>query len=74
MILGAHQREDVYLDRRDRNVQGYSYLEGKRVRRKLCSFKDAGLDESGNPIKEGPREEKRRGAYFRVVFGARRLT
>lgn len=58
---GHYQREKVFIDRgRHKAVRGYFYVGGRRIRRKLCTFAEAGLDANGNPIRDTAREEKRR--------------
>lgn len=65
MNPGRFQRARLYIDRRDRNVLGYFYVNGERLRRKLCSFAEAGLGPAGNPISDTARENAKRARLYR---------
>ena len=53
------QRRFVFYDIRYKAMRGYFYIDGKRVRRFLCTFEQAGLDDSGNSIDKSVRAAKR---------------
>ena len=58
------QRDFYQLEHRRQQVTGYFYLSGKRIRRRLCSFEQAGLDETGEPIDKSARGAKKRAAVL----------
>jgi len=53
------QRELFRKDIARQVITGIFYINGKRVRKKLASLKEAGYGPDGNPLKAGKREEER---------------
>lgn len=55
----SRQRTHTRYDYKRHHILGVYYINGKRIRRALISFEKAGLDDSGNQIKPGPKEAAR---------------
>lgn len=58
------QRELWNYNKARRIVQGSFYANGRRVRRKIANFKEAGLDQSGKPFRHGRDEMERHNALL----------
>jgi integrase len=49
-------QRDYYRKRLQRKtIEGYFYIDGKRIRRTICNFSDIGLDDTGQPISKNKR-------------------
>ena len=58
------QRELFAKEHRRKQIIGYFYIDKKRVRRRLCGFEDAGLDEAGETIDKSVTAAKKRAAML----------
>ena len=64
------QRELWNYNKARRIVQGSFYADGRRVRRKLANFQEAGLDESGKPLRCNREAMERHNAFLLERYAA----